>query len=409
MRASPGKVTRVSPRLEQSRRFTALARSESGLLGTIGSYLLHNGFSLRKFPQCCGCGLKNLNTVSAPSGQLDKGLSLTDELGKMTCRYGPDKVDLRAALAQVREAVEAIDAAPNLEWDFEQDPSASAEYWWDTYSSALWDMHKKPTQEQSIKFEKELRAKQKIGRLAALDRMAAKVESMTEAEANRHDFLRVLVKGETEVRPNGSKADVTVPVLECILGEFFHGADGHRGMFGGPKTIKFPLVYPRQGGGRYEGDLSPVRIMHDGVSGDVLPQTQQCSHCKQWVSHAVPRWCAAKYCGNGSGPEPLCGVCFGLTTCSTCSKVGCPCRFVGCSNKECTNSMCNCQNFGGYKMDDSGQAPGCALFVYDEEDEDSHWDAPRFCVDCAPPDAQPDGDRDHFYSDSDEGGGGPGW
>lgn len=70
------------------------------------------------------------------------------------------------------------------------DPDAEA--WWDSYRSecpASWWSEANPSKEQRSEFAVGMWAKHRVQHLAALDRIAAKIEGMTVAETNRHDVL----------------------------------------------------------------------------------------------------------------------------------------------------------------------------------------------------------------------------
>ncbi|GMI51489.1 hypothetical protein TeGR_g2198 [Tetraparma gracilis] len=96
----------------------------------------------------------------------------------------------------------------------------------------------------------------------------------------------------------------------------------------------------------------------------------------------------------------FCPACISLLTCSSCGKSGCPCRFDTCAFEGCGKHMCRVSDFGGWKMDDSGEAPGCSHVVYppagsDDEDEDDNWEEgheaeqTRYCQEHAPKGSTP--------------------
>ena len=385
-------LVRLSQQLEQHRHLTKLACSASsqsdGPIQIIGSFLFHNGHPLR---------------------QLDKSFSVSI-FGRMTCRYGDNRLDLRAAIALVRKAVEAVHRTkPRVILRYPKGLTRTAadwlgdggdSWWWD-YGGGLWEQldNKQPTQDQQDTFECDLKALQAVEHIAALDRIAANVDAMDEVEANRFDMLRTIVEGETETFGMETFSDGNIrnePALSSVLRQFIHGGDDYGD--GELRLVKYPLIYPAADADHYYHceDLSPVVTIHDSATGKVVPQVRKCSKCGKWSSDAIMRHCASRYCDldfcgtEGGDCEPTCGKCWGLETCFTCGKSGCPCRFERCSKPGCEHLMCNCTNFSERNRGRCGSPPGCAKFVPDdEEEEDSDeefddFDAPLFCFECAP-------------------------
>ncbi|GMI15645.1 hypothetical protein TrLO_g15188 [Triparma laevis f. longispina] len=100
--------------------------------------------------------------------------------------------------------------------------------------------------------------------------------------------------------------------------------------------------------------------------------------CKKHSPEVHISSCMYKYCE--AKTVRLCDDCYMTMNdrCSFpgCGKVGCRCRFSACAKSGCTNKMCRCENFDGWKMDDSGEALGHSFFLppngpnWDKEDED---------------------------------------
>ena len=88
---------------------------------------------------------------------------------------------------------------------------------------------------------------------------------------------------------------------------------------------------------------------------------RQCIECKKISTKISNYECPSKYCSLRH--KGKCTNCAPTSSCSTCGRKGCKCCFNKC--KSCTNMMCNCGNFGGYKMCDRGGAPGCSYVVND--------------------------------------------
>jgi hypothetical protein len=386
-------LVRLSQQLEQHRHLTKLARSASGqsALQTIGSFLFHNGHPLRQLSKCFSVA----------------------NFGTLACRYGPKKLDLRAAIALIRVAVQAIhaQAPPAFRYGVAQEPGGTVDWlrdggdsWWHYYGPTLHRLLKdkfgpdEPTVATAMlahigTYERELKGLQAVEHVAALDRMAAKVDAMTEAETNQFDMLRAVVNSETETLDIDTHM-CTQSVLAPVLQEFIHGGhDCEEEVL----LVKYPLVYPIGVHVNTSEDLSPVLTIHD-TSGNLVPPLQKCSQCAKWSADAITRWCASKYCmgshllynppGTGYGATcgdssaPTCAKCWGVQTCFTCNKSGCRCRFDLCSKQGCDHLLCNCTDFGGRKREECGPPPGCARFVPTGEEMDD--DGPLFCFECAP-------------------------
>jgi hypothetical protein len=319
-------------------------------------------------------------------GHLNKRLSVTD-FGTMVCRYGPDSLALCEALARVRHAVKAIHAT---ELDFDGF-GERCESWWFRYGPEESDEW---TEKKRRKFENGTRAVQLAVQLAALDRMASKVDAMTESESNRFNILSIMMRDEAEA-------------LYAAFPEFFDGSQDDNELF--PTAIEFPLIYPgdfgQNVGGTSDGngkewtystdDLSASLTIHD-TEGALVPRLMKCPKCKEWKTDVEVFGCMFKYdWGHGKGSDaatPICASCFGIKSCSTCGKSGCSCRFNECANEGCDHAMCACTHFDGWKYDDSGLAPGCAKYAPSAANDvdDDMYDVPRFCLECAPPGAVKD-------------------
>ena len=147
----------------------------------------------------------------------------------------------------------------------------------------------------------------------------------------------------------------------------------------------------------YRFNLRPVLTV---VSRDksVSVTAQLCDRCGLSKTGVTIFSCAYKYCNAAEGH--FCPACISLLTCSSCGKSGCPCRFDTCAFEGCGKHMCRVSNFGGWKMDDSGEAPGCSHVVYppagsDDEDEEANWEEvheaerTRYCQEHAPKGSTP--------------------
>jgi len=105
-----------------------------------------------------------------------------------------------------------------------------------------------------------------------------------------------------------------------------------------------------------------------------------CQLCRYYKSDTQIFTCSFKYCHAPEGH--FCRSCLELPKCSTCGKEGCGCRFDICAAMGCKNTMCNCYNFKGWKVDDSGERHGCSFVLYppepdEDEDEDAMCEAHR--------------------------------
>ena len=114
---------------------------------------------------------------------------------------------------------------------------------------------------------------------------------------------------------------------------------------------------------------------------------RKCVECSD-VSYDISSFeCPYKWCNEEH--KGKCAECAPTTTCSACGKKGCVCCFDSC--ELCTNNMCNCSDFYGWKDSDRGGAPGCSFVVPkkkegaelgNDDEEDESWDgdgAKKYC------------------------------
>ena len=107
----------------------------------------------------------------------------------------------------------------------------------------------------------------------------------------------------------------------------------------------------------------------------------RCKKCNKQKDGVKQAYCASKYC---FGSAMFCQECTPIKTCSTCHATGCGCFMMKCSQGDCNNHMCCCDDFGAYKYDDRGPAKGCS-FVKDSYDEESDERPEHYCSEHAPP------------------------
>ena len=143
----------------------------------------------------------------------------------------------------------------------------------------------------------------------------------------------------------------------------------------------YPIFDSDCGSWTYLQHLQPgVKFLYKDVATNewVDVELNKCAKCVKYMANVQEEYCASKYC---FGCAMFCRDCTPYRTCSTCGIRACSCRMTSCCVATCTHFMCICTDFGAYKPDEQGEAPGHSFVLYpnggdgDEDyDEDERYE-----------------------------------
>ena len=355
---SPAKATKkaTTKTTKNSFELRDLSNLPDDMLGEIGMFLPTMGFSLKL---------------------VCRSLSKCPAFGTVVCRYGTreffsEQFPAPTVFATAEEAIENLnDAVKHFFDNNHNNPEEINLIDLVTRKPGMWD-------EESYGKLKDLTGdeinetdwitfaqdKIKANMTADLDKVLAAVNSRGAEIPNVLNDVLDEYKNEGSDNDNGSMLHYILAAWWFGREEWCDGQDKHyiEKSFG-PSVERFNLR------------PSIMFVSRDkSMSHSITP----CQLCRYYKSDTQIFTCSFKYCHAPEGH--FCRSCLELPKCSTCGKEGCGCRFDICAAMGCKNTMCNCYNFKGWKVGDSGERHGCSFVLYPPEpDEDEDEDEDAMC------------------------------